>query len=134
MGLYFTGGNATEETVKSDVAELNTLLSDAGLSVYLYKSETKAGDIRALASEIGTDPNRTYPHARFGIQFVGASEPVLVRDIANQDDRKQIQALIGKVTPQVQALTQMFTSTGLLGYVSANDIIKIIFEYLFSNK
>ena len=126
MGLYVTGENATEETVKNNVANINTLLSNAGLSVYLNESSNKAGDIRALASKIGT-----YPHARFGIQFVGASEPELVRNIANQDDLKQIQALLGKVAPQVQVLTQLLTSTGLLGYVTENDIIKVIFNDLF---
>ncbi|MBQ9565803.1 MAG: hypothetical protein IJU98_09475 [Synergistaceae bacterium] len=126
MGLYVTGTSATEETVKGNVASINTLLSNAGLSVYLNKSATKAGDIRALAGKIGS-----YNHARFGIQFNGASEPELVRDIANPDDMQQLKALVGKVAPQIQALAQLLTGTGLQSELTDNEIIQIIFEDLF---
>ena len=126
MGLYVTGTSATEETIKSNVANINTLLSNAGLSVYLNKSTTRAGDVRALAGKIGG-----YNHARLGIQFVGASEPELVRDIANPDDMKQLRTLIGSVSAQVQALAGLLTNTGLLGDVTSNEIIQIIFNDLF---
>ena len=121
MKLYVTGTSATEEEVKSNVADINTLLSNAGLSLYLNKSANKAGDIRALAGKIGSG-NKSYDHARFGIQFNGASEPEMVRDIANKEDLDQLKTLVSSVSKQVQALAQLLTGTGLLG---ENEIVQI---------
>ena len=129
MGLYVTGGaNVSEETVKSNAEKINTLFSDAGLSLYLNGSTTKAGDVRALAGNMGG-----YNHVRYGIQFVGADKPELVRNIANPEDMAQLKTLIGSVSTQARLLAQLLTSTGLLGNVTDNEIIRLVFEDLFGN-
>lgn len=126
MGLYVTGTSATKSEVENRVASINELLSKAGLSLYLNNRTTKAGDIRALVRKIGD-----YYHARLGIQFNGADEPELVREIANTEDLDKFAYLLSSVSNKVQLLAQLLQNSGLLSNVTDNTIIKIIFEDLF---
>lgn len=129
MTLYYTGGNdVPESTLQSNAAQLNNILSNAGLSFYLNKSTSKAGDIRAAVGEI-----QNVRHIRFGVQFPDSNEVEFIRDIANPDDLNQIKTLISTVSEQAQLLAQLLTNSGLLSNVTDNSIIKLIFEDLFGS-
>ncbi|MBQ7733544.1 MAG: hypothetical protein IJT58_05950 [Synergistaceae bacterium] len=131
MLLYFTSGlRETVEEVEEDAEDINDILSDSELAIYLNKASDKAADVRAMAGVIGSGSN-AYNHVRFGVQFVGSDEVELVRDIANKEDLQQLRTLIGKVSAQVQVLANMLTNSGLLTEVTGNEIIQIVFEDLF---
>lgn len=128
MRLYVTGGNdVSESTLASNAAQINNILSNAGLSFYL-NSTSKAGDIRAAVGEI-----QNIRHIRFGVQFPDSNEVEFIRDIANPDDLNQIKTLISTVSEQAQLLAQLLTNSGLLSNVTDNSIIKLIFEDLFGS-
>ena len=116
MSYYVTRADSsvTPEEIVSDAAEINKLLSSAGLAVYLNNSSTKNADVRAKAGTIGD-----YNHVRFGLQFAGSNEIELVRDIANPDDIKKIKTLAGSVAPMIQQLADLLTSNGLLTNVTS---------------
>ncbi|MBR2208420.1 MAG: hypothetical protein IJ859_06380 [Synergistaceae bacterium] len=130
MTYYVTRADSdiTPEEVESDAAEINKLLSNAGLAVYLNKSSEKNADVRATAGKIGG-----YNHVRFGLQFVGSDEVELVRDIANQEDLQKIRTLAGSVAPMIQQLADLLTNNGIITNVTSNGIIKTIFEDLFGS-
>lgn len=129
MNLYVTGGTAvSESTLQSNAAQINTILSNAGLSFYLNKSTIKAGDIRAAAGEI-----QNVRHIRFGLQFTDSNEVEFIRDLANPDDLNQIKTLIGTVSTQAQLLVQLLTNSGLLSNLTDNPIIRLVFEDLFGS-
>ena len=130
MTYYVTRASSeiTAEEVESDAAEINKLLSNAGLAVYLNKSSEKNADVRATAGKIGE-----YYHVRFGLQFVGSDEVKLVRDIANPEDVKKIRTLAGSVAPMIQQLADLLTNNGIITNVTNNEIIKTIFKDLFGS-
>ena len=129
MKLYVTGGTeVSESTLASNAAQINNILSNAGLAFYLNNSTSKAGDIRAAVGEI-----QNVRHIRFGVQFPDSNEVEFIRDIANPDDLNQIKTLISTVSEQAQLLAQLLTNSGLLSNVTDNSIIKLIFEDLFGS-
>ena len=121
MGFYVTGTSATEAQIEEKVKEINDLFADAGLSLYLNNRTVKAGDIKALAGTIGS-----FKHVRFGIQFNNSDEVELVRDIVNPEDLQKFRSLIGSVSGQIQALAQLFESSGLFGEFTDNKIFQLI--------
>ncbi|MCR5347500.1 MAG: hypothetical protein K6E38_06960, partial [Fretibacterium sp.] len=126
---YSTGTDATEETVKSNVEKLNELLKAANPAVYLNKSVTKAGDVRALAGKIAN-----YYHARLGVQFTGADTPELVADVADQADLMKLRSLLGGMSGQMQAISRLLMSMELMPGLGGNQIIQIILSDLFGSK
>ncbi|MBQ8692712.1 MAG: hypothetical protein IJ520_06160, partial [Synergistaceae bacterium] len=121
MGFYVTGTSASAADIAARVEAINDLFADAGLAVYLNNRTVKAGDIRALADKIGV-----YNHARFGIQFNNSDEVELVREIVNPEDLQKFRSLISRVSGQIQALAQLFESSGLFGEVTDNKIFQLI--------
>ncbi|MBR1418854.1 MAG: hypothetical protein IJ576_07825 [Synergistaceae bacterium] len=121
MGFYVTGTSATEAQIEANAEKINDLFADAGLSLYLNNRTVKAGDIKALAGTIGS-----FKHVRFGIQFNNSDEVELVRDVVNPEDLQKIRSLIGSVSGQIQALSQLFESSGLVGELSDNKIFQLI--------
>lgn len=128
MTYYVThaSNSVTTEELESDATEVNKILSNAGLAVYVNNNSEKNADVRAKAATLGG-----YNHVRFGLQFVGSNEVELLKDIANPEDLQKIRTLAGSVAPMIQQLADLLTSNGLLTNVTSNGVIKTIFEDLF---
>ena len=124
--LYNTGTSASDETLRNNAAKINTLLSDAGLSLYLYRNTAKAGDIRALVDKMGS-----YNHVRLGIQFVDENQPDVVKNIVNKEDLEALKSIVHLVTPNVRAFAEILTGTGYLSEITSNEIVVLIFNDLF---
>lgn len=125
--LYFTrGSDVSEAELESIAAQINAILSKAGLSFYLNNNILKAGDVRVAIDKI-----QGYDHVRFGVQFTDSNEVEFVRAIANPEDLQKMKTLIGRMSSQVQMLAQLLTNSGILDDVGGNQIIKLIFEDLF---